>query len=51
MAPRDAAIQADSLPFTVLPGDTVLVTFYRPKEDVSPGEIGILRISGILFKT
>lgn len=50
-APRDAAIQADSLAFTVLPGDTVLVTFARPKEDVAIGEIGILRISGILFKT
>jgi hypothetical protein len=50
-APRDAAIQADSLSFSVLPGDTVLVTFARPKEDVTAGELGILRVSGILFKT
>lgn len=46
---RDRVTQKDSEPFTVAPGDTVLVTIQRPYNaaDTYP-EIGILRVSGII---
>lgn len=47
-AKRDSVIQRDSLPIVVNAGDTVLVTFDRPASDATLGEIGILRVSGIL---
>lgn len=50
LAKKDHAIQIDSLPFVVEDGDTVLVTFFRPADNQTLGEVGILRASGILFK-
>lgn len=47
-AARDHVIQRDSLPIDVMPGATVLVTFERPVSDATLGEVGILRVSGLL---
>jgi hypothetical protein len=49
-AKRDYVIQVESLPFSVTNGDTILVSFSRPREDATLGEVGILRLSGVLFK-
>ena len=50
-AKRDHVIQIESQPFDVANGDTILVSFFRPREDATTqGELGILRVSGILFK-
>lgn len=48
---RDRVIQKDSESFAVTAGDTVLVTIRRPLSgaDAYNAEIGILRVSGILF--
>lgn len=48
-APKDNLVSADSVAFSVQRGDTVLVTFSRASDDSTPGEIGLLRIAGILF--
>jgi hypothetical protein len=47
-AARDTLVKADSGSFIVQPGATVLVTLSRPGEDATLGEIGILRVSGLL---
>lgn len=47
-AKRDSVIRRDSLSIVVSAGDTVLVTFDRPASDATLGEVGILRVSGIL---
>lgn len=46
VAPNRAIIR-DSSPFTVTPGDTVLVTIERRLGDTYP-EVGLLRVAGIL---
>jgi hypothetical protein len=48
---RDKVVQRDSESFLVSPGDTILVTIRRPlnPSDVYNAEVGILRVSGILF--
>ncbi len=48
---RDKVVQRDSESFDVNPGDTILVTIRRPfnQSDVYNAEVGILRVSGILF--
>lgn len=49
---RDQAVEKDSNDFAVSPGDTVLVTLQRPySANDTYAEIGILRVSGIMFKT
>jgi hypothetical protein len=49
VAPKDNVVTADSVSFAVSRGDTVLVTFSRASDDATAGDIGILRIAGILF--
>lgn len=49
-APKDHVLRADSVTFSVNAGATVLVTFSRAADDVTGGEIGLLRVSGLLFK-
>lgn len=49
-AKQNQIVQVDSGAFSVAAGDTILATFLRPASDAVAGEIGILRISGILFK-
>jgi hypothetical protein len=49
-AKRDYVIQVESQAFSVTHGDTILVSFSRLREDATLGEVGILRLSGILFK-
>jgi hypothetical protein len=44
----DHAIQRDSDPFVVAEGDTVLITIGRV-EDTVYGEIGVLRVTGIVY--
>jgi hypothetical protein len=47
---RDQVTQKDSQPFSVHPGDTVLVTIQRQFSTADTyAEIGILRVSGIVF--
>lgn len=48
---RDKVVQRDSESFDIAPGDTVLVTIRRPlvSSDVYNAEVGILRVSGIIF--
>lgn len=48
-APKDNVIMADSVSFSVSRGDTVLVTFSRAGNDATPGDVALLRVSGILF--
>jgi hypothetical protein len=49
-ARQNQILQVDSESFAVTAGDTVLASFLRPASDAVAGEIGILRVSGILFK-
>lgn len=44
----DHAITRDSAPFAVAEGDTVLVTIGRQEDNVY-GEIGVLRVTGIVY--
>ena len=43
-------IGRESAAFSVVAGDTVLVTIGRAAGDAYPGEVGILRVAGVLFK-
>jgi len=43
-------IERESAAFSVTAGDTVLVTIGRTAGDAYPAEIGVLRVSGVLFK-
>jgi len=50
-AKRDHVIQVESQPCSVTNGDTILASFFRQREDATTqGEVGILRVSGILVK-
>jgi hypothetical protein len=47
----DKVVEATTATFTVMPGDTVLVSIKRPKLDVGityPHEIGLLRVAGVI---
>jgi hypothetical protein len=47
----DKVVEATTGTFTVLPGDTVLVSIKRPQLDVGisyPHEIGLLRVAGVI---
>lgn len=43
-------IERESAEFTVSEGDVILVTIGRNAGDTYPAEVGVIRISGILFK-
>ena len=44
----DRVVEVNSSAFTVAEGDTVLVTIRRPGSDAYSGEVGLLRLSGII---
>jgi len=45
----DIAIVKDSAPFSIAAGDTVLVTIGRTDADAYLGDVGVLRIAGIVY--
>lgn len=47
----DRMVEVNSSAFTVVEGDTVLVTLRRPGTDAYSGEVGLLRLSGIITAT
>jgi hypothetical protein len=49
-ARRDNIIHAEGSAITVTQGDTVLISLRRPANDAVAGELGVLRITGLLTK-